>query len=647
VACALPLAAGWLWIGYIGARWLFGPVFFYDAVTMARRGRYFLVRLGYALALVLILAVTWERQPVHRMLLGSSVHFVRTGGMVVQGDAEASARIMARFAQGFFFAFMSCQFLAVFLFTPTYVAGAIADEKERRTIEFLLTTDLHTREIVFGKLAARLGNLALLVLTGLPILSLSELWGGVDPELVVAGFIATAMTILSVAGLSLVNSVYAQRSRDAVLVTYLAIGAYFAVWFFGSFTGLASTAGATPFAPPVVSPPSTTRTPLEWLIKGGNILALHDTLDTALSNALPLSSVLPSAMRDYIIFHGALACICIAWAALRMRALALRQKHQARRRRADRWKPKIGRQPMLWKELFVERGLGFNRFGRLLVVLMILVSILPAVWLLVGLYGDIALVYGRRSYAWQGLGRSHAWERLGPAINTWVRIVSALMAGLTLIAVAMRASTSVSGERDRQTFDSLACSPLRPQTILFAKLIGSLTSVRWAVAWLLLVWTLGLWAGGLDVVAFPWLILVWLVYGVFLAMLGLWCSTRSRTSLRATLLTLALAIGLMVGHYAVWIFIPRPHVYNVNFVSWPNSWQNTVWQIEAYGFTPPLAIAWLSFGANQYVLSYFSESWEDPWYQFRAIAIGTLFWALAAGVLWRLTVVRLARLSNR
>jgi ABC-type Na+ efflux pump permease subunit len=65
---------------------------------------------------------------------------------------------------------MAIQVAAVFWLTPAYLASAIVQEKERRTIEFLLITDLSSREIVLGLAFSRLALLALVLLAGLPIL---------------------------------------------------------------------------------------------------------------------------------------------------------------------------------------------------------------------------------------------------------------------------------------------------------------------------------------------------------------------------------------------------------------------------------------------------------------------------------------------
>src|SRR5579862_2084896 len=148
---------------------LFGPVLYYDMMRQARRSRFIVLRFIYALVLVSLLGMGLVEKGV---LYRSSI------------DAHEATRL----AQSYFEIFMVIQFVLVVLLTPAYVGGAIADEKDRKTLEFLMATDLLSREIVLSKLGARLANLTLLVITGLPILSILQFLGGVDPNLVLAGF---------------------------------------------------------------------------------------------------------------------------------------------------------------------------------------------------------------------------------------------------------------------------------------------------------------------------------------------------------------------------------------------------------------------------------------------------------------------------
>lgn len=221
------LAAGWLSptlfvaalallvVGVIVARagWLkiFGPVLFYEIVRSARQGRYFLLRALYATGLFCVLL--WVR-----WLWGEEVGRQRT----------PRPDDLAQLASIFFWIYAVTQFVAVILLTPAFVAGCIADDKERRILDFLLATDLANREIIFGKLVARCGNLLLFLLAGLPVLSLIQFFGGIDPAILLLTAGATMMTMLGLVGVGIVNSVQRRRVRDAILATYMYALAYVA-----------------------------------------------------------------------------------------------------------------------------------------------------------------------------------------------------------------------------------------------------------------------------------------------------------------------------------------------------------------------------------------------------------------------------------
>jgi ABC-type transport system involved in multi-copper enzyme maturation permease subunit len=75
--------------------------------------------------------------------------------------------------------------------------------------------------------------LLLLLLLGLPVLSLLQLLGGVDPNLVAAGYAVLVLTMFSLAAVGILVSVYAHRSRSALMGVYLAVLAYLVLsWLF-------------------------------------------------------------------------------------------------------------------------------------------------------------------------------------------------------------------------------------------------------------------------------------------------------------------------------------------------------------------------------------------------------------------------------
>ena len=441
--------------------WLFGPVLLYDLIRTARRSRYILLRFLYAAFLMVMLLWIYYLQAFH-------YH-----GVIIP------AREMADFAASFFYPVMVVQLVVVALLTPAYTAGAIAEEKERRTLEFLLATDLRNREIVLSKLASRLFNLTLLVLTGLPILSLLQFLGGIDPNLVLAGFAATGLTMASLAALSILNSVLLRKARDAVVVTYLAALAYLSLSAL-SIMLLIPGLGIASIDLSLGRALVTVQDLVDWFNAGNplGILILEDMKGGMVS---PQDS-LPGLLRNYAVFHGLVIVGCSLWAVLCLRPVALKQTYGKAQKASlvNRLfgRPEVGNRPMVWKEVFAEPGLRFNWVGKVAIALLMIASFAPALVMIGDFIVDDMTGSGSRAwfYPW-------AWEKLGEDMNPWVRITGTIVACLMLLAVGVRAAGTIGSERDRQTLDSLLTSPLESDAILYGKWLGSILSVRWA--WIL------------------------------------------------------------------------------------------------------------------------------------------------------------------
>ena len=113
-------------------------------------------------------------------------------------------------------------------------AGTIAQERERRTLDYLLASDLGSGEIVMGKFAARVVQVAYLMLAGLPVLALTRLLGGIDAASVVMVFIISLCTMLMVAAFSIMVSARSRKAREAVSSVYMVLLAWLAwLWVQG------------------------------------------------------------------------------------------------------------------------------------------------------------------------------------------------------------------------------------------------------------------------------------------------------------------------------------------------------------------------------------------------------------------------------
>ena len=102
-------------------------------------------------------------------------HFPGHDLLALSGGGEwVSLEEQARFAHSFANTLLLAQNVAVLVLVPAFLAGAVAEEKEKKTLPLLFTTALTDREIVLGKMLGRLLHVGGVLLVGLPVLSLAE-----------------------------------------------------------------------------------------------------------------------------------------------------------------------------------------------------------------------------------------------------------------------------------------------------------------------------------------------------------------------------------------------------------------------------------------------------------------------------------------
>jgi ABC-type transport system involved in multi-copper enzyme maturation permease subunit len=610
--------AGWSLVGLVLAYllrggWvrLFGPVLFYDLVRGARRSRTYLTRCGY---LALLLFFLWS---VVGSQMERTVYRPQGNGY---GPDPMAVREMAALAEAFFGTFMGVQFgLAVFL-TPAYVAGAVAEEKERKTLEFLLATDLDSREIVLGKLAGRLGRLTLLLLTGLPVLSAVQFLGGVDPDLVLGGFAATALTVAGLAGLAILASVYARRARDAIMMAYLLVILYLALCWIGE--GLVS-GGVFPAGPLFPGGP-TAADCLRIFAAGDPFHALSHVFS---GTAGQVRQALPGVLRGYAAFYLLLTGATVTLAVLRLRPIALREAGGAARGAKRRWwraRRPVTDRPMLWKEMY-HAAAPRTRVGVLLIAgLFVILSFVPPVFIVVDYVHDY----------FQSNTRPFYTPQLSQEFNVYVRSVGTVVACLGLLGSAVRGAAAVRVERDKDTLDALLTSPLSTHEILLAKWAGCLWGLRWPAAWLGSIYALGLVTGGLSPLALPLLSVAVFVYCGTLAAVGLWFSVVCRTTARAAVAAVFAALGMGAGHWALWLCCLPLGGHGP---------PDALMEFQA-GLTPPFVLAAaLPFGIEDH----FSRGGPDGQEMILYAVVGTVCWAVVGAIVWAAVNDRFRTLTNR
>lgn len=614
-----------------------GPILWCDLIRSARRVRLFLLRFLYACGVSLILG--W-------FILIASIEFTRH---------RIRPHKVTELTEIFACSLLGLQFGVLMLLTPLCMAGAIAEEKERKTLEFVLATDLDNSEIVLGKMLARLAGLAQVLLTGLPIFCLAMLLGGIDPVIVIAGFALTVLPMASLAALAMLCSVYARRSIAAVLLTFVVAGSYLGLSAGG--IGLYDMLGDRWIIRSLNDwgiDPAPFRA---WLgdandiFGAGNVGLLVFQLSRTWTPGTTLVALLTGFLGSYAVFHCLIAVICTTWAVLRLRIVARKQAegktpvartHLSRLRNlwavAAAWlkprrnlrRPRVSHRPILWKETYIESVP--MPFGSLWVWLLYALVLAPPI---------LAIVIYWTKHMWKPASINIRYSELMVFLNFWSRTFGAGLGTLVLLYIAVRSAATISSERTRQTMDALLLTTVDRRTLLFEKAAGSILNARPAWICLLVIWVIGAATGGVHALSVPVLMLAWTVYALFLTVLGLWFSVVCRSTLRAMIWTVMTAIVIGGAHWLLWAG------YVVHFILFGGMSDPVMEWLAALhcSLSPPgllflLGIQhWGVVNLRSHELDYFA------WKVFAFAWIGVGCWAVGSIVLWRRTLSRFHELT--
>lgn len=127
----------------------------------------------------------------------------------------------------------------VLFMTPALTAGAVSAEREKQTLNILLTTILTSPQIIVGKLLSSIAFLVLLLIATLPMYSLVFLFGGVSPGQLLSVFLLFLLTVFSLGSLGVLFSTITKKTVVAMISTYgtmIFLTVFTAIFFFVSMT---------------------------------------------------------------------------------------------------------------------------------------------------------------------------------------------------------------------------------------------------------------------------------------------------------------------------------------------------------------------------------------------------------------------------
>lgn len=113
--------------------------------------------------------------------------------------------------------------LLVLVLAPAFTTGAISMEREKQTIDLLVTTPLSTLGMVIGKLASALTYVFLLILASVPLMAVVFVFGGVGPEDLVRAYALLFATAFGMGAIGLFISALTRRTQTATVLTLIVV----------------------------------------------------------------------------------------------------------------------------------------------------------------------------------------------------------------------------------------------------------------------------------------------------------------------------------------------------------------------------------------------------------------------------------------
>lgn len=117
--------------------------------------------------------------------------------------------------------FIACvQFGLVLFVIPAFTSSAISGERERQTLDILLTTTMKPYQIIIGKLASSISETLLLVISSVPILSIIFIVGGVEMKDLIVLLLVTGITAIFIGSIGIFFSTVFKRTVPSTIFTY-------------------------------------------------------------------------------------------------------------------------------------------------------------------------------------------------------------------------------------------------------------------------------------------------------------------------------------------------------------------------------------------------------------------------------------------
>jgi ABC-type transport system involved in multi-copper enzyme maturation permease subunit len=493
---------------------LVGPVFSREVATAPRNWRLYFLRAVYVTALLGLICTAWL------IVFGSQP--VRT-----LGD-------LSRFGAAVFSLIAPVQLAIAMGFAALLTAAAVAQEKDRRTLDLLLMTRMTNSELVLGRLLASMLTVLVMVCASLPLLMLITLLGGVSHEQVVRVFGVTLVAAFAAGSLGSILALWREKTFQTLAITALAL-------MFWLLLGEAIASG-------VFGQGWTGATAADWAEAASPLRAIFAAARPTVGSEaiLPGAPLLGNSARVFMLLGAAFAVVLNLIAIVRVRvwnptqearpqtqadseeeAAARDASADPQARRSVHAAP--GRTRHVWDNPILWREICTWAYGKKVIFVKVAyIAVFAAcAWAMIEAMRTDAPAYG---------------TLLAPGAQA---LIPLLVLGLVLVNAL--AVTSITNERDSKALDLLLVTDLTPKEIIFGKLGGVLFNAKEMILLPALlcvaVWGFG-WITTENLVLS---LLSFTVLNAFVTVLGLHAGMTYENSRTAVAVSLGTLLFLLLG----------------------------------------------------------------------------------------------------
>jgi ABC-type transport system involved in multi-copper enzyme maturation permease subunit len=415
------------------------------------------------------------------------------------------------------------QFIAIQLIAIVMLSNAISDEIYHRTLGLLMTTPISSFQIVTGKLSSKLLQLILLLVISMPLLAIVRVMGGVPWGYIVSSLCMTLTAAVFAGSVSLLFSITNRHSHSVIVRTVFVCLLFY-------------------IGPPLV-------THLLQLVYQVRIVSVATLsyINPFIAMGLASESMMSPALFGlalswplHCVIMLGLSTMLLVFSTLCIRKVGLRQatgqagmfasrkerrvadgklKTKMLTRSASRRIRSVKGPPIIWKEMISLWIKNFHLGAILTTILAVLI---------------LVAAYGYCAYA----------DLLGSHGTQIAFIIIYFFFGL--LRTATSAATSITTEKEAQTWPILLVTPLTEKNIVASKIISSCLA-GWAF-WLLLAAHVAVFslAGCIPPSAIPPLALLIVSSMLLVSSIGVFFSSCFKRSSISASINLILFLGFTV-----------------------------------------------------------------------------------------------------